>query len=462
MTSTDDAALASGVDADFGLLSPQWVGTPVSQATSDAAILEAIVDVEVALVTAYEMVGIAPVGVGVIARSVVESTTFDVADIALRGRAGGNPVIPLVKDLRAAVAAASAEAAVWVHRGATSQDILDTAMMLVAQRAVTQILADAEATIGSLSGVADSNRRTIMAARTLTQHAVPTSFGLKAAGWLGGVSQAARRLAAVPLPVQWGGAGGTQASFVVVGGTGTGNRLSDSIALTLGLAIAAVPWQTQRAPVTSLGDALVTLSDAFGTISSDVLVMARPEIGELSEPTQAGRGGSSAMPQKHNPILSVLVQSAARKTPALAAELHRSANAVDERPAGAWHVEWQCLRELLRQVGGAAALTAELVAGLVVYPAAMLRNLKLSGPLLVSERIMLEFGPIIGAARVQELIAQTVSGEDTDLAAALRAEPGLCDISDAHLSEVLYPVAYLGDVELLIDRALAAAGEDLA
>jgi 3-carboxy-cis,cis-muconate cycloisomerase len=454
----DGAATA----ADYGLLSPQWVGTALSRLTSDAAFLDAIFDVEVALVHSYETLGIAPAGVSVIVRSVVDSTAFDLPDIALRARDGGNPVIPLVKDLRAAVTTANTEAAFWVHRGATSQDVLDTAIMFVAQRAVRQILADAEAAIRSLSGLADGNRRTIMVARTLTQHGVPTTFGLKAAGWLGAVSQATRRLAAVQLPVQWGGAGGTQASFVALGGTGTGVRLTDEIATNLGLATSTSPWQTQRAPVTRLGDALTTLSDAFGTVASDVLVMARPEIAELSEPSRAGRGGSSSMPQKQNPILSVLAVSAARKAPALAAELHRSAGAaVDERPDGAWHVEWQTLRELLRLVGGAAALIAELTAGLVVHQGAMMRNLKLSGPLVVAERIMLEFASLVGAARIQEIIAARAADQTFDLTAALRAEPALAEISAAHLAEVLYPVAYLGDADLLIDRALAAAAGEV-
>jgi len=239
-------------------------------------------------------------------------------------------------------------------------------------------------------------------------------------------------------------------------------RLADEIATSLGLATASVPWQTQRAPVTRLGDALTTLSDAFGTIASDVLVLARPEIAELSEPGGTGRGGSSSMPQKRNPILSVLTVSAARKAPALAAELHRSAGAaVDERPDGAWHGEWQTLRELMRLVGGAAALVAELTTGLVVHPGAMMHNLKLSGPLVVAERIMLEFAPLVGAARIQEIIAARADDDAFDIVAALRAEPTLAEVSAAHLAEVVYPVAYLGDADLLIDRALAAAAGEV-
>jgi 3-carboxy-cis,cis-muconate cycloisomerase len=411
-------------------------------------------------VQAYETLGIASAGTAEVVRGVATTVPFDVISITASSRDGGNPVIPLVKDLRAVVAAVDQDAASWVHRGATSQDILDTALMLVARRTVEGLLADVDTAVRALAALADGHRRTLIASRTLTQHGVPTVFGLKAAGWLGGVLRARRGLGSVTFPVQWGGAGGTLASFAVVGGPGTGIRLAEEIAVTLGLAVVPVPWHTQRASVTGLGDTLTTLADALGTISSDVLVLARPEIAELGEPAKAGRGGSSAMPQKHNPVLSVLIQSAARKAPGLSAELHRSANAVDERPDGAWHVEWQTLRELLRLVGGAAGLAAELLPGLVVHPDAMLRNLRLSGPLIVSERLMLEFGPLLGAARIQQLVSRATGESSFDLGAALRAEPQLESIGDARIARVLDPAAYLGDSELLIDRALGeVAGE---
>ena len=445
--------------ADIGLLSPQWAATPVAHATSDSAILQTMLETEVALVRAYEALGLAPVGVAGIVRDVAAAGGFDVASIAARGRDGGNPVIPLVKDFRAAVAAVDGEAALWVHRGATSQDILDTALMLVARRAIQGLLVDVDTAVRSLSALADGHRRTLMVSRTLTQHGVPLVFGLKAAGWLGGVLHARRRLGSVTFPVQWGGAGGTLASFAVIGGPGTGIRLAEEMATTLGLDTPSVPWQTQRAPITGLGDALASLMDTLGTISSDVLVLARPEIAELGEPTTAGRGGSSAMPQKHNPVLSVLIQSSARKAPALSAELHRSANTVDERPDGAWHVEWQTLRELLRLVGAAAGLAAELVSGLVVHPDAMLRNLRLSGPLIVSERLMLEFGSLVGTARIQELVSEAAGDKSFNLGSALRAEPALASVSDARLAEALNPVAYLGECELLIDRVLGEVAE---
>ena len=445
---TDDAS--DDVGADVGLLSPIWAGTPVALTTSDRSIVGAMLDVELALVAA-----IAPVPVVEIVRSVRQGTRFDVADIAVRARGGGNPVIPLVADLRAAVAAVDADAAGWVHRGATSQDILDTALILMTRRALELVLADAQAVARSLAALADRHRATLMVARTLTQHSVPTTFGLTVAGWLHGVVRAARRLveARGQLPLQWGGAGGTLASYA-----DDGLSIGTAMAHRLDLVAPIIPWQVHRAPITEIGDAITQLTDALGKIAVDVLLLSRPEIAELREPAAVGRGVSSAMPQKQNPVLSMLINTAARRSPSLAAELHRSAVAVNERPDGAWHVEWPTLRELLRLAGGATGLAAELVGGLLVREAAMLANLKLSGPLIVSERLMLEFGPLIGRTKLQQLISVAVGDATVDLAVSLRAEPGLAGISDERLARLLEPANYLGVADELVTRVL----DDLA
>ncbi|GAB3032277.1 3-carboxy-cis,cis-muconate cycloisomerase [Parafrigoribacterium mesophilum] len=444
-----------GPDADYGLLAPSWAGTPVARATGDRAVLSAILDVEVALVEAYTALALAPETAPNALRSAIAGTRFDPADLATRAAGGGNPVIPLVGDLRKAVTAIDSGAGAWVHRGATSQDILDTALMLVASRAKTGILHDVDAAIDALATLADRHRATAMVSRTLTQHGVPTTFGVKTAGWLHGLVGARRALAGAHLPVQWGGAGGTLASFEVVAGTGAGMDIARRMALSLGLAAPEVPWQTHRAPITTLGDDLATLSDALGTIAGNVLLLSRPEVAELAEPSAPGRGVSSAMPQKHNPVLSVLIASAARRSPSLAAELHRSAITVDERPPGAWHAEWQAFRELIRLVGGASRLTAELTSGLIVDAAAMRARLDEAGPLVISERLMLEFGPVIGRARLQELVS---AGGD-DLPAALRAEPAMAQVTDPQLERALNPANYLGAADQIIDAVLREAAE---
>jgi len=347
-----------------------------------------------------------------------------------------------------------------VHRGATSQDILDTALMLTARRALAIVLDDAHTTITALAALADRHRETLMAARTLTQHSVPTSFGLKAVGWLHGIVRATRRLDATraQLCVQWGGAGGTLASFALLGPQRTGIELQQAIAAQLNLKVPLVPWHTQRAFITEVADAATQLSDALGKIATDVLVLVRPEIGELKEPHAAGRGVSSAMPQKQNPVLSVLINGATHRAPSFAADLHRSANAVDERPDGAWHGEWSAFRELLRLVGGAAHLATQLIPGLIVNTDAMLANVRRDGPLIVSERLMLEFGPFVGKKKLHEMVTASVRDSTVDLAATLRAEPSLAMISDERLAASLDPANYLGAADDLITRVL----DDLA
>ena len=440
----------SGGDAfDVGLLSP--VTTGQDALVSDAEIAASMVEVEIALARASAAVGIAPSSAADTIATALTGYRPDAAELARRARDGGNPVIPLVAELRARVAEVDADAAGWVHRGATSQDIIDSALMLIASRALLTIDASLADAADVLARLAANHRGTVMAARTLTQQSTPTTFGVMAAGWLLAVDDARDGLRR-PLPAQLGGASGTLASFVELGGSADAAALPARFASELGLAAQIAPWHTRRAPITGLGDALVTTLDALGMIAATVATLARTEIGELAEAGGEGRGGSSAMPQKQNPVLSVLIRSAAQRAPGLGAELHRSAAlAVDQRPDGAWHAEWPALRELLRLALGASATAAELLAGLRVDAARMLVNLSASGPLLVAERLSLVLGPRLGIARVHELVNRAAAGED--LAQLLAVEPGIDDLDPLGL---LQPGNYTGAVDALIDAALAA------
>lgn len=451
---TSDSPGDFPASADIGLLSPAWAGTAVADQCGDAAILRAILDAEVALAEAQARLGLVPDAVPRLIRDTARTARFDLVGIARRSRGGGNPVIPLLADLRVAVAAADRDAASFVHLGATSQDILDTALMLVAKRSILLIAEDLDTAIAALAGLSDAHRGTIMAARTLTQHSVPTTWGVKTAGWLVGLVDAARGLKAVAeaLPAQLGGAAGTLASFAELA-PGREFELVDAFAAELELRAPLLPWHTRRAPVTSLGDALATVAQTLGTIGSNVALLSRTEIAELHEATG---GGSTAMPQKENPIRSVLLQTIARSAPGLAAELHRSALSVDERPDGAWHAEWPALRELLRLVGGGASLAAELLPGLRVDAERMRENLGLTGPLIVSERLALVAGPIIGRDAVKDLVAQAAH-DPASLFDLLKA--ALPDWSDDRLRELLDPVNHLGANDAIVDRAIAHAKE---
>ncbi len=327
----------------------------------DAALVRAMVEVEVAW-----------------ARVLGSTITPDVPVLdPAEVEAAGNPVLPLVSALRAQVSAP-------VHTGLTSQDVLDTAFMLLAREVVSRVSADLGRVARALASLASEHRSSVMAGRTLTQFAVPITFGLKAARWLTGVLDSLDELGALSLPVQCGGAAGTLSRAAAEVDP---LAAASSFAGHLGLEWPGMPWHTYRAPVTRLGDALVRVCDVLGVVAADVLTLGRPEIGEVSEGSVAGRGGSSTMPHKRNPVLSVLVNSAALQAPQLGAQLHLCAGrAVDERPDGAWHAEWPALRSLLELAVVAASQAAELVEGLEVHADVMARRAGEAAEALLAER----------------------------------------------------------------------------
>jgi 3-carboxy-cis,cis-muconate cycloisomerase len=340
---------------------------------SEPALLQAMVRVEAAWLAALTGSGIAPVGAADSLADLVRDE--DAPAVAAAAEAGANPVIALLPLLRDRLRERNVTAATWLHRGLTSQDVLDTALIVCARDAVDQLRAELHGQIVTLAGLADKHRASVMAGRTLTQHAVPITFGLKAATWLQGVLDSADGLdsVAVELPSQFGGAAGTLAGPVqlatLAGLDDPARQAAELVrhaAATLGLP-ARAPWHTSRSPITDLGDALVRCTDAWGRLAGDVLTLSRPEIGELAEPAADGRGSSSAMPHKVNPVLAVLIRRAALAAPAAGAQLHLAAAcAHDERPDGAWHLEWPTLRELIRHALVAASQAGELLAGLRV------------------------------------------------------------------------------------------------
>lgn len=334
----------------------------------DASLVTAMLRVEVSWMRALASVGaVDPEDAEAVAVA-AEGWQVDLTALGAAGEDTGNPVVPLVTGLRAVVGEPLAR---LVHRGLTSQDVLDTALVLLSRDALARTRGDLVATAQGLATLADQHRASVMVGRTLTQHAVPVTFGLKAAQWLSGVLDALDRVdwALDRLPVQCGGAAGT---LSLVAETTDPAAAAAAFAEELGLRWPGVPWHTNRAPVTAIGDALVATTDALGVIASDVALLVRPEIGELREGQVAGRGGSSTMPHKQNPVLAVLVRAASLQTPQLLAQLHlAAAQAVDERPDGAWHSEWPALRRLLEVTVTAASQTAELVSLLEVDTAVM-------------------------------------------------------------------------------------------
>ncbi|MFJ2822886.1 3-carboxy-cis,cis-muconate cycloisomerase [Streptomyces toxytricini] len=462
----------AGRDAltDAGLLSPVRAGTPAEEAVSDLAWLQAMLDAEAALARAQARLGTLPEAAAETITGCARADRLDLRALALAARETANPVVGLVQALTRVVAAEDPAAAEYVHRGSTSQDVLDTGAMLVAARTLRLVRADLARTAGALGRLAAEHRDTAMPGRTLALQAVPTTFGLKAAGWRQLVLDAEERLARVAdggLPVSLGGAAGTLAGYLeyarIDGGAGQqsegyAERLAEAFAAETGLARPALPWHALRTPVADLASALGFAAGALGKIAVDVQNLSRTEVGEVAEPAAAGRGASSAMPHKRNPVLSTLLRSAALQVPVLAAGLVQCLVSEDERSGGAWHAEWQLLRECLRLVGGAAHTAAELAEGLTARPERMRANLLLTGSQVVSERIAAVLAPELGKAAAKQLLTRASAAAEEGglpLHEVLAAEPALqARWGAGELAELCDPGAYTGGAGVLVDRAL--------
>ncbi|WP_418957122.1 3-carboxy-cis,cis-muconate cycloisomerase [Streptomyces tritici] len=455
---------------DAGLLSPVRAGVPAEAAVGDPAWLQAMLDAEAALVRAQARLGTVPGSAARAIGAAARAGRFDVRELALAARETANPVVGLVRELTRLVAAEDPEAAEYVHRGSTSQDILDTGAMLVAFRALRLIRADLARTAAALAALAERHRDTPLAGRTLTLHAVPTTFGLKAAGWHALVVDAEARLARVQesLPTSLGGAAGTLGGYLeyarlaAPGDFDAETYLQDlgaAFAEETGLAESVLPWHALRGPVADLAGALAFTAGALGKLAVDVQSLARTEVGEVAEPAgAAGRGASSAMPHKRNPVLATLIRSAALQVPALAAVLTQCLVTEDERSAGVWHAEWQPLREALRLTGGAAHTAVELAEGLEVRADRMRSNLALTGGQVVSERVAAVLAPRLGKAEAKALLTRAsarAEAEGLPLAEVLASAPELSGApAREELTRLCDPASYVGAAGFLVDTSL--------
>lgn len=438
------------------LFRPIFVPDEFREVVGGRAWLQAMLDAEAALAVAEARAGMISPEVAEAIVSRCNASLFNPEEIGHEGRAQGNPVPPLVRTLTGEVSEVSEEAARHVHKGATSQDIMDTAAMLVSRRTLDLILAEVDGICAACAQLADVHRDTLMAGRTLLQQALPTTFGLKAAGWLVSVLEARRRLLDVRsrLAVQLGGAAGTLASL-----GDFGVSVLEEFARELGLAEPAVPWHTDRSRVAEVAGALSMVAGVLGKISLDVILMAQTEVGEVAEPAGEGRGGSSTLPHKRNPILSVTAAASVRRVQDLSRTLGAAMVGEHERAAGAWHSEWEALSDALALTGGAAAAIREVTEGLQVYPEEMRRNLDETGGMLLAENVTTVAAEHLGRLKAHDLV-QAASHRAMDEERSLREEL----LEDAEISEVLSteeidaaldPAGYLGSAEAFVDRALA-------
>jgi 3-carboxy-cis,cis-muconate cycloisomerase len=342
---------------------PLFVPEAVIDAVSDVAWLDAMLDVERALANALSLADVIPAHVAGAIAEMCDPSLYDIETLCEEGRAAGNPVEPLVRALREQV---GGDAAGYVHYGATSQDVLDSAMMLVARNTIELIDSELVGLARECARLAREHRSTPMAARTLLQQAVPTTFGYKASAWLVGVVQARAALVEQELPAQLGGAAGTLSTL-----GGDGSRVRELFASELGLGDAVIPWHTDRLPVARLAFALDRVAAACGKIGLDVVLLAQTEVAELSE---AKGGPSSAMPHKRNPINAVLARACARTVHAQVPLIGRG-DYEHERAAGAWHAEWNAVSQALAFTGAAAAAARECLVDVRVDVARMRTNM---------------------------------------------------------------------------------------
>ena len=421
---------------------------PVAQAVSSTAWLRALLDAEAALAVAGATVGLVPAEAATRIGEVCRTTVLDVAALSRDAAAAGNPVVPLVKALESAC---GRDAGPFVHRGATSQDVMDTAMALLSRRALELVERDLARCADSAAAMAQEHRDTVIAGRTLLQQALPTTFGLKAAGWCLALDAVAARARHVrgELPVQLGGAVGTLSAAGP-----EGQAVVEAYARELDLAVPVLAWHTLRLPVAELAGALGSAAGVLGKIALDIALLAQTEVGEVAEGTP-GRGGSSTMPHKNNPVAAVSARAAARRAPALVATLLASMEQEHERAAGAWHAEWPSLSDLLSTVGSSAAWLADCLGSLVVDPDRMRVNLASSGAVLAAEPVAGALTDALGRTRAHDLVSRAVR-DPRGLRTALLETPAVTDVLSAtDLDALLDPARHVGHAGTLVDRALS-------
>ena len=436
--------------------------------TGDQAWLRSMLEVEAALARAVERAGLVPAGAGAAVTTAAVADNFDVAELGELAALTGNPVPALSRALARRVPRTAVAA---VHRGATSQDIIDTAAMLMARDALDQIIADVAVAARAAAALAGQHRATIMIGRTLLQQAVPITFGLVAAGWLAALDDAQAGLARVRaerLAVQFGGAAGTLASL-----GDAGARVVALLAEELDLPAPVLPWHTSRLRVVELAAALAGADAVLGKIARDVTLLSQSEVAEVAEgPGELApgggsprRGGSSAMPQKQNPVAAVAILGSAKRAPGLLATLTAAAEQEHQRAAGAWHAEWETVADLLSLTGSAASWAAELLSGLTVDAARMSANLAAANGLPLAEHVVALLADTLGRAAAHDLVAEAgtraVSAglplRDVLLGLPQSAERlEAAGITPEQIESALDPAQYLGSSSVFVDAALAA------
>ncbi|MFZ0201982.1 MAG: 3-carboxy-cis,cis-muconate cycloisomerase [Candidatus Sulfotelmatobacter sp.] len=441
----------------MALLDPLFGSAAMSEIFSDAARLQHMLDFEAALARAEARCGVIPAAAAAAISSKCMAKLIDVGALAAATAASLNPAIPLVKQLTALVAQEDPEAAQFVHWGATSQDANDTGLVLQTRKALDILEVGLTALCAGLTKLMQQYRSTPLAGRTLMQHALPTTFGVKVAGWLDGMNRHRERFAQTRtrvLVLQFGGAVGTLAALGE-----KGLQIAEALAAELQLDLPAMPWHTQRDRVAEVATTLGLCTGSLGKMARDISLHMQTEVAEVLEPAGEGRGGSSTMPHKRNPVSAAVVLSAAVRVPGLVGTMLSALVQEDERGLGNWQAEWETLPEIFRLTDGALHQMATIVPHLEVDAARMRRNLEAADGLIFAEAVTMVLASHLGKSAARALL-ETASREARNSGKHLREVLGQDrtvseHLSAAELDRLFKPENYLGMAEQFVDRVIA-------
>jgi 3-carboxy-cis,cis-muconate cycloisomerase len=443
------------------LLAPLFSSAAMRAVCDDAAVLQHMLDFEAALARAEAEVGVIPASAVAPIVNACKAGAFDLTALAEAATRSGNLAIPLVKALTADVARADADAARYVHWGATSQDVIDTAVMLGLRAAIDTLLPELDRAIAGFAGLARQHRDTAMAARTWLQHALPMPFGLKLAEYAAALHRSGtrlKRLRSEGLALQFGGAAGTLAAL-----GDRGLLVAEELAAVLGLPLPDAPWHTHRDRIADAASGFAILTGTCGKIARDVQLLMQTDVAEAFEPSGEGRGGSSTMPHKRNPVAAATALAAATMAPNLAATIFASQVQDHERSAGPWHAEWPTLPTLQLVTSGALAAIVDVAEGLEVDVARMRVNLDATHGLIMAEAVTFALAENIGksdAHHLMEAAAKKAAAGKQHLRDVLTGDSNVtAHLSADKLAKLFEPMAYQGVSQALIDRLLKSLDE---
>jgi 3-carboxy-cis,cis-muconate cycloisomerase len=446
------------------LLAPLLSSAAMRAVCDDSTSLQHMLDFEAALARAEAATGVIPKAAASPIGAACRAEQFDLAALAEAATRSGNLAIPLVKALTANVAKADAEAARYVHWGATSQDVIDTATMLTLRAAIDALLGDLDRAIAGFAKLALAHRNTAVVARTWLQHALPMPFGLKLAEYAAALHRSRARLKALrtsALALQFGGAAGTLAAL-----GDKGMAVAEQLARELKLPLPEAPWHTHRDRIAEAASVFAILAGTCGKIARDVSLMMQTDVGEAFEPSGAGRGGSSTMPHKRNPVAAASALAAATMAPNLAATIFAAQVQDHERSAGPWHAEWPTLPTLMLVTSGALAAIVDIAEGLEVDAARMRQNLDATHGLIMAEAVTMALAEKIGKSDAHHLIEEA---SRKAIAAKRNLRDVLADdarvtahLDAARLAKLFEPMAYQGVSQTLIDRLLASLDDKIS